>query len=308
MDWIIKAHSMMQTTQLLLMNTLMMTLITHSSTQSQDPRTIDLQVQTKVNDIRELAIIKAEILRRLGVTEPPLPSTHAPRPEKRAIDNTDFLMTYRLLDLVSLHSEPSDEFADDKIIQFQLGGLTRDKAVVIESVNLLLRLKFKNPFINTTHEFKSDTDLPSLNQTFVELIDGSSVSKKVTKKEKRHWKASQRVQKYKTNEFPITIIVSNVTNSGKPDVILTKVKSTLKKSKSMKLSLPLDLIKQSFDGNEQTLNLYLQCVGCGKRAILILTHKPRLRHRRKRKQRSKPRSLHKRRPILFIQSRIISLS
>ena len=43
----------------------------------------------------------------------------------------------------------------------------------------------------------------------------------------------------------------------------------------MKQDLPHDLIKQSFDGDEQTLRLYLQCVGCGKCAILILTRKPR---------------------------------
>ena len=191
----------------------------------------------------------------------------------------------------------SDEFADDNIIQFQLGGLATDTKTVLESVNLLLRIKYIKTLKQSIHELNSDININAFNQSLGQSIDGLPLSKHLTKTENGQKRA-----------LPITIIVSNVTESGEADVILTKVKSMLKKSITMKLSLPVDLIEHSSDGKQQTLRLYLRCVGCGKRAILILTHKLRRRQRHKGKQKSNPQFLHKRRPILFIQSRIAALS
>ncbi|KAH3716296.1 uncharacterized protein LOC127856257 [Dreissena polymorpha] len=291
----------------LLLTILMMTLYKPLSAQNPGLRSIDLQVQTQLARIRELAKIKAQILQRLGVSEPPRSPTPPPKPEQRAIDNNDNAKTYKLLHLVSIHSEPSDEFADDKIIQFHLGSLTADKKTVIESVNLLLRIKNKKSLKKSTHELSSDINLNSFTQSLGQSIDGLPLAKHLTKKEKGNLKTVWREKNRGANELPITLIVSNVTESGQPDVILTKFKSTLRKSINVKLSLPINLIKQSFDEKEHTLCLYVQCDGCGKRAMLILNHKLRRRQRHTRKQRSKPRSLHKRRPILFIQSRITAV-
>lgn len=112
-------------------------------------------------------------------------------------------------------------------------------------------------------------------------------------------KKQRRRKKFKE----VDIIVSNVTTNGAPDTIIASEKTQIRKTKSLRLSIPKDVIQNVLDSKKYTLQFFIQCLGCDKKAKMILVHK----RRRKRKS-AKPRNrnsqgkLHKRRPMLFIYS------
>lgn len=123
---------------------------------------------------------------------------------------------------------------------------------------------------------------------------------KTKKADRQNKRQAKRRQKKK---LTISLTVSNVTVDGKPDFSLAAVNSTLKKTKTFNLALPTDKIYKSLASTNSTLQLYVQCLGCGRKASLILLHKNRKRKRANHKRKDL-RSLHKRRPRLFVESLI----
>lgn len=233
-------------------------------------------IQNQVNSLRHLAIIRDEILRRLGIVDTPNDTTAQPVPKVLPASHKydAAVPEYKLLDVTQYHSEPPDNFTDENIIQFRLREPHYRKQIEVNGANLLVRIKFKKDEEGKTNKTKRNAPVKS------------------TKKRKR--KPQQ-----------IDLIVSNVTKTGKPGDVLTSLKSKLRKSKLLKLSLPKDVVQKVIDSEEKTLQFFIQCKGCSKKAGLILVHKTRKRKRTKRKGNIKPK-LQKRRPILVVHSHIIS--
>ncbi|XP_052765060.1 uncharacterized protein LOC128206521 [Mya arenaria] len=235
----------------------------------------NLQVQMK--ELLNLAMIRADILRRLGITDPPLrptpnPYTTKPPPIYNGIP-------FRLLDITRVLSESPGKSADTNIIQFKLSDIPSDNRTVVDMVNLLVRVKYKKK--------RKQERLDKLAKSS-ELRNTDTLSKKNKKKRRRK------------RNLEIELTVSNVTDDGKQGSVLTSVRSRLKKTKSLRLTLHPSVLERASNSDDPTLKLHIVCNGCGRRASLILLH--RLKKRKATKRKGVARSLHKRRPVLFIQS------
>ncbi|XP_053374263.1 uncharacterized protein LOC123532940 [Mercenaria mercenaria] len=227
-----------------------------------------------IEPLRHVALIKQEILRHLGITDSlRYHHTTQSHPAMSSHKTDDQISEYKITDVASFHSEPPDNFTDENIIQFNLFNRINRKQIEVNNVNLLLRVKVR----------KSRTDKRVTR-------DGNS-----TKKKKR-----RRKKKFKE----INLLVSNITSNGQPDTVIASVKSKIRKTKSLKLNVPKEFIQTALDSHQNTLQFFIQCIGCNKKAKIILVHK-----RRKRKltqtRRNKQSKLHKRRPILFIYSHLM---
>lgn len=142
-----------------------------------------------------------------------------------------------------------------------------------------------------------------------QLNDEPREAQKSTKADsKTDKRKSEQIRKRKTkrklkNKLMIGLIVSNVTSDGKQGNTLASVNSTLKKTKTFNVALPIDKINQTLKANS-TLQFYVQCVGCGRKASLILIHKNQKRKRANDKPKNLSKQLHKRRPKLLVESHI----
>ncbi|XP_060589298.1 uncharacterized protein LOC132744561 isoform X2 [Ruditapes philippinarum] len=224
----------------------------------------------QLEPLRHVALIKQEILRQLGKSD--APKTHNPIHKSMPIlDFDNPVSEYKVPDISSYHSEPPDNSSDENIIQFSLFSRIKGKKIKVDNVNLLVRVKLKKPRTNK----KSTRDID-------------------TKRKKR--------QRRKKNFKEIDISVYNVTKSGTPDSVITALKSKIRKTKSLKLSIPKDIIQNVLDANKNTLQFFIQCLGCDKKAKMILVHKRRKRKAAKTRDGNKHVKLHKRRPILFVYS------
>lgn len=259
----------------ILITLLYQTLANLHALQKQTPRNVMLQ--EKLDSLRHLAIIKADILRRLGIAETPRETNSVSVPKQKAEpESDDGVQKYKLADVSSYHSEPSDNFTDENIIQFRLMKTDYRKHIEVNGANLLVRVKLRKDKSKHKKMLRSLTD----------------------KKEKRRRKRDKLFKE-------IDVIVSNVTGDGRPGEVIATLKSKLRKTKLLKVSLPKDVVQKSLDSDEKILQFFVQCKGCNKKTKLILVHKNKKSARRKRKGTSKPK-LHKRRPILIVQSHIIS--
>ena len=166
----------------------------------------------------------------------------------------------------------SDNFTDENIVQFRLGNSTASgRRLYVNSANLLVRVKYKR------RRKKQDNTLRS-KRNILKKKDG-----KKTKKAKK--------------SKAVDLKLFTVNQNGEPDRVITSVTSKLKKTKWLKLSLPRDIVQCAIDSKNNTLQVYITCRGCGKRANVILVHKKRKRKRSKRNRLI--RKLHKRRPMLI---------
>ncbi|XP_045168160.2 uncharacterized protein LOC123531362 [Mercenaria mercenaria] len=222
--------------------------------------------------LRHVAMIKQEILRHLGITDSPRQYHTTPTHKSMSSHETGRQITeYKATDVASYHSEPPDNFTDENIIQFKLFNKINGKQLEVNNVNLLVRVKLRKSKKDKRTERNADI------------------------------KTKRRKRKKKFKE--INLLVSNVTASGQPDTAITSVKSKIRKTKSLKLSIPKELIQTVLDSHTKILQLFIQCIGCDKKAKMILVHK-----RRKRKvtqtRGNKQAKLHKRRPILFVYSHV----
>ena len=96
----------------------------------------------------------------------------------------------------------------------------------------------------------------------------------------------------------------SVNADGKPGMQLASIKSKLRKTKWLRLSLPKDIVQKAVDSDSKTLQIYIKCKGCDKRTRLILAQKGRRRRNLVTGSEQSKRRLHKRRPILYIHSQI----
>ncbi|XP_052771881.1 uncharacterized protein LOC128211273 [Mya arenaria] len=143
-----------------------------------------------MKELRNLAIIKADILRRLWIMDPPMRPT-APhlttKPPQRSKG-----MAFRSRDITRILSEVSATAADTHTIQFELSGISSDNRTVIDMVNLLVRLKYKKKRNQLSLDFQSVKSSDKNN------IDLTKMSKK-----------------------DIWLTVSNVKHDGKQGTVLT---------------------------------------------------------------------------------------
>ena len=100
----------------------------------------------------------------------------------------------------------------------------------------------------------------------------------------------------------VDLMIYSVNSDGKPSVQLASIKSRLRKTKWLRLSLPKDIVQKAVDSDSKLLQVYLKCKGCDKRTRLILAQKG----RRRRNLVTGLRRLHKRRPILYLHTQIQS--
>lgn len=229
----------------------------------------------QLEPLRHVAMIKQEILRHLGITDPPI--YHQTTPSYKAATNGvrgNRRTEYKLTDVASFHSEPSDNFTDANIIQFKLFHRNNGKEIEVNNVNLLVRIKLR----------KTNKDKKSRS---IRGVDSKRNRRRTRKK----------------NFKEIKVLVFNITADGKPDTLITSVKSKLRKTKSIKLNLPREVIQKALSSSQRTVQFFLQCQGCDKRTRLILVNKRMRRKSTKSRGRKQPK-LHKRRPILFVYSHI----
>lgn len=227
--------------------------------------------------LRHVALIKQEILRHLGITDSPkYHQTMSPVKTATNYVRENRRTQYKSTDVSSFHSEPPDNFTDENIIQFNLFHRGNGKGIEVNNVNLLVRIKLRKS--------KKDKNSRSIRE-----IDSKRNRRRTRKK----------------NIKEVNLLVSNITVEGKPDTLMTSVKSKLRKTKSIKLSIPKEVIQIALDSSERKVQFFVQCQGCDKRTRLILVHK-RGRRRTTKSKGTKERKLNKRRPILFVYSHIMN--
>lgn len=177
-----------------------------------------------------------------------------------------------------------------------------DKSTKVACVNLLIRVK-----LNRKNKLNRNQEMQSRSHTRAndEPQGTQNSTKTISKAHKRTSKQIKiRRPKRKTkNEFTISLFVSYVTSDGKPGKTLASVNCSLRKSKTLSVALPREKVDQTLKTNS-TLQFYVQCVGCGRKASLILLHKNPKRKRANDKPKDVSRHLHKRRPKLLVESHI----
>ena len=161
--------------------------------------------------------------------------------------------------------------SDKNIIQFSLYRKAVGKQVKVNNVNLLVRVKMKK-------SRKSKRTVRGMDA-------------KINEK-----------QRHKKKFKEVDILVSNVTETGTPDKVITSVKSKIRKTKSLKISIPKEIIQSVLNSNKNSLQFFVRCIGCDKNTKMILVHKRRKKRLAKTSGGSKDFKLHKRRPILFVYS------
>ncbi|XP_045169394.2 uncharacterized protein LOC123532102 [Mercenaria mercenaria] len=221
--------------------------------------------------LRHVAMIKQEILRHLGITDSPRQRHTTPTHKSMSSHDTDRQITeYKATDVASYHSEPPDNFTDENIIQFKLFNRINGKQIEVNNVNLLVRVKRRKSKADKRAARKSDLK-------------------------------TKRRRKRKKTFKEINLLVSNITASGQPDTVIASVKSKIRKTKSLKLNIPKEMIQVVLDSKQNTLQFFIQCIGCDKKTKIILVHRKRKRKLTQTRGNKKIK-LHKRRPILFVYS------
>lgn len=168
----------------------------------------------------------------------------------------------------------------------------------IASVNLLVRVKLKRKKSSTSTRDKRSMAGPKKK-------DSSRRKEENAKRHSKHEKRkSERRRKQKNNKLEIRLLVSNITDKGQPSNVLADVNASLKKTKMFNIALPKDSIQRNNVFPNTTVLFHVQCMGCGRKASLILIHRTRKRKRANSKRKNRSRFLHKRRPKLFVETRV----
>ena len=159
---------------------------------------------------------------------------------------------------------------DDNIVQFRLAQDKQGRELYVKSADLLIRVKFPR--------------------------------KKNRRVKKSNLRKIKRRRKHR-KKF-VDLVISTVNGGGKPDKVIASVKSQLRKTKWLRLNLPHTLVQEAVESRNGTLQVYIECEGCGPDAQLVLVHRPRKRKRKRLNTSSSSRRLNKRRPILFLHSKM----
>lgn len=230
--------------------------------------------------LKRVAIIKAEILRRLGISQQP--STETSPQSKTATVQQDRRQktvgkneadtniqaddTRELSEILS-YSEIPENFTDEHILQFKVAG-GNGQHILVKSANLVVRVKYKQKPV----------------------------------KEQRS--SSREKRKRKRRQKTVDLMIFSVNTDGKPGTRLASIKSKLRKTKWLRLNLPQDVVQKAVDSDSKTLQVYVKCEGCDRRARLILARKGRKRRNLVSSNENKSRKLHKRRPILYLHTQV----
>ncbi|XP_050418794.1 inhibin beta A chain [Patella vulgata] len=235
--------------------------------------------------------IKHQILAKLGLSE--IPTPRPARKEERTLDtkkreNVTISPTpikFNVTKLLVL-STASENYTNKNIIKFQPQFVFSDESseeagkMKIKSANLLIKVKRKRKSKSFRTNKKPLTD---------SMGDGTTPK---TKKRRRR------------REKPISLTVSTVDESGKPDKKVAMVKTRVTKSKWFNVTLPSSLIQTMIDQSQSSLLLHIKCRRCRKNAEIILVHGSRRRRRHLKKHRKgkslRKSKLNKSRPFIVL--------
>lgn len=229
--------------------------------------------------LKRVAIIKAEILRRVGLSQQPSEIASVPKQTTENIEqkhrkvekvNGDSNVQAddpRELSEILSYSEIPENFTDVNIIQFKVAG-GNGQNVLVKSANLVVRVKYRPKPV----------------------------------KEQRSSSGENRKRKRRKKTINLTIL--SVDSDGKPGIQLASVKSKLRKTKWLRLNLPQDIVQRAVDSDSKTFQIYVKCEGCDRRTKLILAQKGRRRGNSLAKKEKVTRKLHKRRPILYLHTQV----
>lgn len=230
--------------------------------------------------LKRVAIIKAEILRRLGISQQPaeIPlqpkqatahqeQRHSKKVDKYESDADVQADDTRELSEILSYSEIPENFTDENIIQFKVAG-GNGQHLLVKSANLVVRVKYKQK--------------PA--------------------KEQRSSSGGKRKRKRKPKT--VNLIIFSVNSEGKPGIQLASIKSKLRKTKWLRLNLPHDIVQKAVDSDSKTLQIYIKCEGCDRRTRLILAQKGRRKRNLVSSNEKATRRLHKRRPILYLHTQV----
>ncbi|WAQ94034.1 hypothetical protein MAR_006505 [Mya arenaria] len=106
----------------------------------------------RMKELLKLAIIRADIMRRIGITDPPQRPTSAPLHESTESPQRSHGIPFKPLGITRILSESPDTRADTNIIQFKLSNIPSDNRTVVDIVRLLVRVKYKKKIKQETLE------------------------------------------------------------------------------------------------------------------------------------------------------------
>lgn len=111
----------------------------------------------------------------------------------------------------------------------------------------------------------------------------------------------KRKRKRKRTRKRLKIIVLSVTDLGTVGKRIATLRVKHKKSKWLKIGLPLKLFNTKKEFSKTELRLYIKCKGCDNRLSLELAKKRKRRWRTSRRRRLNPRALNQKRPWIAMR-------
>ena len=100
----------------------------------------------------------------------------------------------------------------------------------------------------------------------------------------------------------VDLVISTVNIDGTPGDVVTTIKTKLRKTKWLKIGIPERVVQKSIDSENKTLQMYVKCLGCDKRAHVVLVHKT--SNRKQTRNHNRKQKLHKRRPFLLLHTNV----
>ncbi|KAL4222537.1 hypothetical protein ACF0H5_018576 [Mactra antiquata] len=206
----------------------------------------------------------------------------SPYPEFRPQTNEDNIgeepkpAQFKLFQVTEIYSELSDKHMNDSILQFRFQTDNDGKQVEVDKVRLFIRIKMKKN--------KNGRKLKQNNENLTK-------DEKLSRKKRR-----------KKQMKEIKIVVYNVTPDGAVGAEVASVKTKIRKTKLLRVTLPKDEIQKVIDSNNKTVQYYVNCLTCDKSARIITSVK---KIKRAKRNKSEKRQLSKRRPYILLQSHII---
>lgn len=107
----------------------------------------------------------------------------------------------------------------------------------------------------------------------------------------------------------ISLEISTVGVDGKVREVIATLRSEIKKTTWLKLTLPHSLVQNFIESGQKTFWFHVKCQGCRKGTKVVLVHGGRKRKRRRLRisAHKKKRRLNKRRPFLILHTRVETL-
>ncbi|KAL3831516.1 hypothetical protein ACJMK2_023257 [Sinanodonta woodiana] len=222
-----------------------------------------------IEEIKRITIIKNDILSRLHMPRPPDEITPPPRTHK---------VTDRIV-YDNSTSKDNNAFEElSSIISFS------EPSDIFSDENII--------------QFRLSKD------TKGKELDVKSANILILVKYPKHLRQAEMQKRGKRRNRTVRLSVYSVDSNGQPYDKLTSIESQVRRTKWLKLSLPHNYIQNMVESEEKALRVYISCDGCGRGAELVLVHKRRRKRRRLAKGHDRQKSLNKRRPWLYLHTKI----